>query len=236
MKSLLDKTSSLVARTSPGTSKVAQEPLFRAGPDFPGVASPPYSNDATQAIWQDPSSYDPYLHGPPYLPSARLKAASQVFSVFAASPGTEMAGLLVFLRAVAMVHQTHHWVTKGNTSYGDHLLFERLYNGMLPEIDSVAERAVGSTGATLIADFRAQASCVADILNSLGQPGESAAELVQKSLEAEALLSLGVTKIVELLKNNSSLSRGTDNLIAGIEDKHEEHRYLLQQRLLNPSV
>ena len=236
MKPLLERTASLVARTSLGATKEAHDPKFTAGPDFPGIAASPLSEDATQAIWQDPSSYDPYLHGPPYLPSTRLKAASQVFGSFATAPGTELAALLVFLRAVAMVHQTHHWVTKGASSFADHLLFERLYNGMLAEIDAVAERTAGGPGTLLIADFRAQSACVTDILNYLGQPADDGISMVQKSLEAEELLGIGITKVVEAMRVNNTLSRGTDNLIAGIEDKHEEHKYLLQQRLWKSPV
>jgi len=235
MTTLREKTSSLVDRTAAKTHKMAQEPQFIASPDSPDMTSAS-STDATQVIWQDPSSYDPYLHGPPYLPSARIKAASEVFNAVNAARGTETAGLLVFLRAVAMVHQTHHWVTTGPSSYADHLLFERLYNDMLPEIDAIAERTVGGPGSTLVGNFREQAEGVVRVLDTLGTPAEDALGMVQKSLEAEELLRFGISKVVEGMRAESSLSRGTDNLIAGIEDKHEEHVYLLQQRLSESSA
>lgn len=212
MTTLLEKTASLVARTA----KVAHDSL-----EIPGVTQTPTSS-ATQVIWQDPVSYDPYLHGPPYLPSTRMKAASEVFTLLNVTPDTGLSALLVFLRAVAQVHQAHHWVAKGSTAFSDHLLFERLYNNMLPEIDAVAERAVGSGGST-VGDFRAHAQAVVRVLDSLGGPGE---DLIAKSLEAEELLKFGLSKVVEHME----MSRGTDNLIAGIEDKHEEHVYLLKQR------
>jgi len=70
------------------------------------------------------------------------------------------------------------------------------------------------------------------VLDGLGEATSSqASDLVQKSLEAEELLLDGITLIVGRLKASDSFTRGTDNLIAGIEDKHEEHKYLLQQRL-----
>jgi hypothetical protein len=79
--------------------------------------------DATQAIWQDPSSYDPYTQGPPYLPESpsRRTASQKVSSEFG------LPEALAALRALAMVHQTHHWLTSGPAFYADHLLFERLY-------------------------------------------------------------------------------------------------------------
>ena len=40
-------------------------------------------------------------------------------------------------------------------------------------------------------------------------------------------------KNVDDLKEMGLLTRGLDNMIAGIEDKHESHVYLLKQRCMN---
>jgi hypothetical protein len=50
---------------------------------------------------------------------------------------------LGFLRALNFLHQTHHWQCSGNNYFSDHLLFERLYNETLPEIDKLAEKLIG---------------------------------------------------------------------------------------------
>jgi len=232
MSHLIDKTSSLVLHTSTdlnSAQKTAQAAPFMAGPEYPGM-NPPAISKATQAIWQDPSSYDPFSHSPPYLPSPRVARIAK--EAFVVASGLELAGLLTMLRAVAIVHQTHHWVAQGANYYADHLLFDRLYSDLASEIDQVAERAVGGGGSDYIRDFQGITAGVVRVLDGLGEATSSqASDLVQKSLEAEELLLDGITLIVGRLKASDSFTRGTDNLIAGIEDKHEEHKYLLQQRL-----
>src|SRR5574338_1361252 len=47
------------------------------------------------------------------------------------------------LKAIALIHQHNHWTTKGLTFYGDHLLFERLYNSTLKDVDLAAEKFMG---------------------------------------------------------------------------------------------
>lgn len=50
------------------------------------------------------------------------------------------------LKALALIHQHSHWTAKGVTFYGDHLLFERLYNDTLELLDEAAEKFVGLLG------------------------------------------------------------------------------------------
>ena len=38
---------------------------------------------------------------------------------------------------------TTHWQAKGENYYGNHLLFQRIYEGMQGEIDTLAEKIVG---------------------------------------------------------------------------------------------
>lgn len=47
------------------------------------------------------------------------------------------------LKALALIHQHNHWTTKGEMFYGDHLLFERLYNSTLENLDLAAEKFIG---------------------------------------------------------------------------------------------
>ena len=50
---------------------------------------------------------------------------------------------LAFLKALKEYYQYCHWVSKGDPYYGDHLLFERLYNEVSGQIDSAAEKFIG---------------------------------------------------------------------------------------------
>ena len=117
---------------------------FYPQPQHPGVNSRvPYAGDATHVIWQDPSSYKPLFHGPPYLPGMEVqgtKVASKKVASVADTVSEVLVAVLVSLRALALLHQTHHWLSDGPEYYADHLLFERLYNETVEEIDAIGER------------------------------------------------------------------------------------------------
>jgi DNA-binding ferritin-like protein len=48
--------------------------------------------------------------------------------------------LLAILRALQWSHQTAHWKVRGEPFYGDHLLFQKLYEAVGEEIDTLAEK------------------------------------------------------------------------------------------------
>lgn len=202
------------------------------------------TSDATDAIWQDPTSYNPYMQGPPYLPGLPYQPDVKVARVVTASivdeavqvPDAILPTALTLLRALAMVHQSHHWLTYGPPFYADHQLFERLYNGIVGEIDQIAERAVGTGASKEALHPGAQAYQVTRIVQALcgdgttfGE-GESPDSYIATSLKAEQWFVASVAQMATALKDAGKLSRGTDNLLQDIEDKHEEHVYLLQQR------
>lgn len=117
-----------------------------------------------------------------------------------------LAQLLATARAVAFVHQAAHWQTRGGHFYGDHLLFERLYNESQDFIDELAERTVGS-GALPLVGTHPQISAIRHAIDrQVPQGANTPQQLVQISFEAERAL-------VEL------------------SDLHEQFIYLLQQRL-----
>lgn len=178
------------------------------------------SGDATYAIWQDPSSYDPLTQGPPYLPK---------FASLSTPPGSELLLLLAFCRALAWLHQNHHWVTSGLNYYGDHLLFERLYDQTAEDIDKLAEKAIGVGCLVELINPVFQARAMISFLQKYPS-GSGVMECAQSSFEAEKGFLGYLGKTVETLKGRNVLSRGVDDLLAGIEDKHESHIYLLGQR------
>ena len=59
------------------------------------------------------------------------------------TPYPQLSVALVHLKFLASVHQNHHWVTKGDPFYGDHLLFQRVYEATAEDIDTMAEKAIG---------------------------------------------------------------------------------------------
>jgi DNA-binding ferritin-like protein len=219
---------------------------FDLDPEHPGVSSsatPP--DDATFVIWQDPSSYNPLFHGPPYLPgmkvrmdkAASLKTAGTIASKLAHGSGTGLPTALVFLRALTMIHQGHHWLTFGESYYADHLLFERLYDETLEEVDAVAEKAIGVGCPKDKIHPGLQATFITKVVQLFCGDGQNESmagdpkSYLEASLKAEELLLSSLAAIAAEMKENGELTRGVDNLLAGIEDKHEGHVYLLKQRL-----
>lgn len=149
-------------------------------------------------------------------------------------PYPELSVLLVYLKYVAMVHQNHHWIAKGDSFYGDHLLFERLYDSVVEEIDGIAEKVVG-LGTIQNVDIQLQVSQIMRLVQNYGmsQTIPQSSELAKRSLIVEMNFLVVVKHLVELINETGMLTRGLDNLIAGIEDKHEGHVYLLKQRCLS---
>lgn len=146
-------------------------------------------------------------------------------------PYAQLSVLLVHLRFLAMVHQTHHWTAKGDPFYGDHLLFERLYNGVLEDIDALAEKSVG-LGSNDNVNLPLQVQQLNTLAQSYGTSSTlpQASDLSKRSLVAEVSFLRCAAHCAQSLKEMGLMTRGLDNLLAGIEDKHEGHVYLLKQR------
>jgi DNA-binding ferritin-like protein len=210
--------------------------------------SPGSYEEGLEVIWHTPTEYDMERHGPPYLPEkgvrlssvqkqevrafvkqAKVDVKATVGQVLASEPGlTPWTVLMAYLQALAMVHQSHHWNTNGGDFYGDHLLFERLYNESTGFIDDVAERAVGKQMPPMI-DVLLQARQIGAIIKGL-QNKCFEAGYVELSLQGE-LICLGIIEAVKAkLEELGQLSSGDSNLIEGIADKHESFVYLLRQR------
>lgn len=146
----------------------------------------------------------------------------------------ELSVLLVHLKFLASVHQNHHWTSKGDPFYGDHLLFQRLYEGVTGEIDSVAEKAIG-LGSSANVDLVLQSSQCFKLVQGYGMTSTipQPTELAKRSYLAEMNFLKVATHLVDCMKMRGVLTRGLDNLVAGIEDAHESSIYLLKQRVLS---
>ena len=59
----------------------------------------------------------------------------------------KMANMYVaMLRAIYNVHQNNHWLTEGDNFYGNHLLFQRIYESAQENADLAAEKFIGNLG------------------------------------------------------------------------------------------
>lgn len=208
--------------------------------------------DATHAILHDPSGYNPVVHGPPYFESKPegLKVAVQELlrkearggasrtaklvtaqlDGFKGLPHGELGTLLVFLRALGLVHQCNHWGATGPNGYAVHQMFDRLYGGVVGETDSLAERLVGLAGMEMVEPVRL-AKQTAEVVEELSAASAFGTNMVETSLVAEVRFLLLIQALLRTLRESGNVSTGTENLLAGIADKHEEHVYLLKQSL-----
>jgi DNA-binding ferritin-like protein len=139
----------------------------------------------------------------------------------------DLAVWLAFLRALGMVHQSHHWQTLGPAFYGDHLLFQRLYEAVGAEVDAVAEKLVGLDSPALTNYFLQMKHMKAfmDAISNSEKPP------MVVSLQAEMVLIAVGEMIQKRLEEEGLLTVGVANLLGDILDRHEGHVYLLQQRL-----
>jgi len=215
------------------------------GPKGPEVQDPYQAS--FEAVWHDPTSYDPSVHAPPYMPGvAKLAHEAKVATRKVASHladskvANEMTGadplfaLLAVLRAASFIHQTHHWQTKGGHYYADHLLFDRLYTESQPFIDQVAERMVGlSQDSESVCPVK-QSQLVAKVVQLLDGGSSSPDMLVKVSLKTESTLLQVVDAVYQKMEAAGTLTNGTDNLLQGVADLHETFTYLLQQRAAQP--
>lgn len=144
-----------------------------------------------------------------------------------------MSALLTCLRSASLIHQTHHWQTRGLAFYGDHQLFMRLYEDSQAFIDSVAEKTVGLGNPSLVdpvIQAKHLAYCVSKCYED-AKAEEGPNGMVQISLQKEYYILEAVKVVLHELGEAGILSDGTENLLQGIADKHEEFVYLLKQRL-----
>jgi DNA-binding ferritin-like protein len=150
---------------------------------------------------------------------------------WAGMPYAQLSVLLVHLRFLALVHQTHHWIAKGDAFYGDHQLFNRLYDKVVEEIDSVAERAVGMGGEQNVR-LDLQVAQLYKLVRSseASQTVPQNSGLARQSLVAECNFQKIIKAMCLSMKEDRSETPGIENLLQGIADTHESHIYLLKRR------
>jgi DNA-binding ferritin-like protein len=129
------------------------------------------------------------------------------------------------LKALALIHQHNHWTTKGVAFYGDHLLFERLYNDTLKLLDLAAEKFVGLLGDKVLA-YDTQSELLHKVLSKYSNLEGSPAQM---SLEAVRDFIKFSKDAYNCFEEEGELTLGLDDMIMEIASKNEEFVYLLQQ-------
>jgi DNA-binding ferritin-like protein len=128
--------------------------------------------------------------------------------------------------------QAAHWTSKGVNSYGDHLLYERLYKENNEELDSFAEQFIPLGGEQVVNPLvllSSSADKIAKVLQFNEEPNSE--DLAKAALKCELVLLANLKKLYKILKSKNTLSMGADDLLMGMYQQHESHVYLLRQRL-----
>jgi len=150
------------------------------------------------------------------------------------NPGVEaghalLADVLVCLRAQYWSYQTAHWQTAGVPSYGNHLLFQRLYESVQPEIDTLAEKMIGYFGLGAV-----DPSSLVDLMSQRVHEWVAYANChVERGLHSEDQFQECVRKAYDSIKQMGRMTLGLDDFLMSIASNHESHTYLLQQLLVD---
>lgn len=130
---------------------------------------------------------------------------------------------VAFARAMYLLHQENHWAS---THYGDHLLFQRLYEEVQDEIiDDAAERVVGLCGSLLLQGSEA------GIVKKFAPKEKTLTSLLQASLEIEKAFQKLCKQTYDEIKEKNMMTLGLDDMIMAQASVGETHIYLLQQEL-----
>ena len=137
-----------------------------------------------------------------------------------------LCDVLGCLRAQYLSYQTSHWQVVGQSFYGNHLLFERLYSSVLLQIDSLAEKLVGYLGRDVV-DLTGQMEKIWDYTSVWSQIGCHH----KRGIRSEQDIQAALQRAYDGIKQVKAMTLGLDDWIMATANTHEENEYLLQQAL-----
>ena len=134
--------------------------------------------------------------------------------------------LLGSLRALKWHYWNCHWMSKGENSYGDHLLFERLYSEKIDEqIDVLAEKIIALSKDPYVLDSDIMLIGFNRFVEKYKQT-----DFVLRSLDMEKQMQTLIENVYTNLKKNNVLSLGMDDYLMATANERETVVYLLTQR------
>jgi len=137
------------------------------------------------------------------------------------------ATYLAALKAMVQIHQHNHWTTNGDSFYGDHLLFSKIYETALEDLDLAAEKFMGIFGDECL-NYDIQIDYLSKILKKYSKLQGSPAEM---SLAIERDFIKLSSKAYDCFQDHDKLTLGLDDMIMSVSSNREEAVYLIQQKL-----
>jgi DNA-binding ferritin-like protein len=139
----------------------------------------------------------------------------------------DLAVWLAFMRALTMIHHSHHWQIMGKPFYGDHQLLKQLYEAVQDEIDKVGEKIVGLDSPALT-NYFLQIDHMRAFMEKVSDKKKS--PLLVSLLSEFVFIQVGEL-VSKRLQEAGLFTSGLANMMGDILDRHETHVYLLKQRL-----
>lgn len=145
-------------------------------------------------------------------------------------PAADYLDILAHLRALQWLYTSAHWNSRGPNSYGDHLLYQRLYEGLGESIDQLGERYVAYYGPFDPVGVSNRASgLVADFRRAVEQMAVPVSHLL-------LLLEQQTQKMIRVAwkanQESSDMSLGLDDYLMALANNRDEAVYLLKQRTM----
>ncbi len=129
--------------------------------------------------------------------------------------------ILSLLRALYWNYQTSHWQAK---KYDHHLLFQRLYENVSKEVDTMAEKLVGYFNEKSVdnEDSIKRTQTWIKKWNSISDP-------INRSIESEQDFQRIIKHAYDTIEANDDLHLGLDDFLMSLSSDHDTNLYLLQQ-------
>lgn len=170
------------------------------------------------------------------VPTMSNDISATVIEPWLNEPYSELAAIVAMLKSLNTITQSFHWKTSGESFLGDHLLFQKIYEGVLPQIDSVGEKIVGLGSGVLANPLSIEQGSTAftrlvveNQSIKIGSNSE-ADKMFRTAGYAVAIFIETVEGFMKDMDKKGYLTIGLENLLAGILDEHETFLYLLKQR------
>jgi len=132
---------------------------------------------------------------------------------------------VAFQRSLYILLQQAHWQNEGESFYGNHLLFERLYKAAEGDLDTAAEKAVGLYNAETI-DMSSIMPMVQKICDKYSCKDGN---YIKTCLNAYQDFIKFAKNAYDSLKESGDLTLGLDDMIMSQASNAETAIYLLKQ-------
>lgn len=132
--------------------------------------------------------------------------------------------VLSILQAQYWNYNNAHWVTKGNDYYGNHLLFQRLYEGLTEEFDTIAEKMVAFYGEDAV-----DTNVLMKKASEWVDQWQKKKSLLDRCIASEEDLQKLFQDVYDALKEKDEITLGLDDFLMATANAHETNLYLLKQ-------